>query len=51
MEGFNFNENVYKIAAIIAFIILLATKSIRLCGALLIIVFIYFISKYNNNNS
>jgi len=46
MEGFNFNENVYKIAAIIAFVILIATKSIRLCGAVLILLFIYFINKY-----
>lgn len=47
MEGSILN-NVYKIGAIIAFVLLIATKSIRLCGALLIIVFIYLMSKYYN---
>jgi hypothetical protein len=47
MEESRFDENVYKIAAIITFLILIGTKSIRLCGAVLILLFIYFIYKYN----
>lgn len=47
METYGFNKNVYKVGATVAFLILIANKSIRLCGALLIIILIYFVNKSN----
>jgi hypothetical protein len=47
METYGFDKNVYKVGATVAFLILIANKSIRLCGALLIIILIYFVNKSN----
>jgi hypothetical protein len=40
-----FNNKLYAIGSLIAFLILIARKSIPLCGALLIIIFLYFMNK------
>ena len=40
-----FNNKLYAIGSFIAFLILVARKSIPLCGALLIIIFLYFMNK------
>lgn len=44
-DGGGLDSQVYIFAATVAFLILVARKSIPLCGAILIIIFIYFLNK------
>lgn len=47
-HGGDIDKKIYLIGAFIAFIILIAHKSIPLCGAILILFFVYFTNKSNS---